>query len=174
MQHKNGFTLIELLVTILVLSILVTIGISSYQRFFAQQALTQKAEHLYHFLRHANTQAIKTNKRIYVHFCQNSSSGNWAMGMTDQAECDCFSVNSCVLNGREIVKELVDGKQLFINKSDISFSGLQASYAPMRFSVNPGAVQFSDVSGNKLKVIQSRMRLRICSPGVASMGYREC
>ena len=43
MQHKNGFTLIELLVTILVLSILVTIGISSYQRFFAHQALTQKA-----------------------------------------------------------------------------------------------------------------------------------
>ena len=96
------------------------------------------------------------------------------MGMTDLDSCDCFTANSCLLDSREIVKDLTDGKQILIKNGDISFSGSQASYAPMRFSVNTGAIQLTDLSDNKLKVIQSSMRLRICSPSVAAMGYPKC
>jgi len=96
------------------------------------------------------------------------------MGMTDLTSCDCFTANSCLLDEGEMVKDLTDGKQISINTGDITFTGLQSSYAPMRFSVNPGAIQFTDLSGNQLKVLQSSMRLRICSPDVAAMGYPQC
>jgi type IV fimbrial biogenesis protein FimT len=174
MDQKEGFTLLELLVAMLVLSILVTIGIPSYNRLFMQQTLIQKSESLYYFLRLANSESIKYNKRIYVHFCQKGTTNQWKMGMTDLDSCDCFTTNSCMLDGREVVKDLTDGKKILIKNGDISFSGSQASYAPMRFSVNTGAILLTDLSDNKLKVIQSSMRLRICSPDVKAMGYPKC
>ncbi|MCG6200384.1 GspH/FimT family pseudopilin [Psychromonas antarctica] len=173
-RKRAGFTLIELLVTLVVLGILISIGINNYSRLFSQQKLVQKTEHLYHFLRLAKSQSIKYNKKIYVHFCQLGNSGKWKMGMTDQASCDCFTPASCLLNGLEVVNELSDGQAVLIAPSDITFSSNQASYSPMRFSVNAGSVTLADDAGYKLKVIQSTMRLRVCSPEQAQLGYKKC
>ena len=182
MIRKNGFTLIELLVTILVLSILVAIGVPSYTKFFSQQALTQQAEKTYHFLRLANSEAIKQNQKVYVHFCKSPSSTEWKMAMTKQASCSCFTANSCLLtdvddaNGREVIEVLADGKQVKIASTadDMKFSSDQASYGSMRFTVNSGSISLTDLNNNQLKVDQSTTRLKICSPGSAKMGYPAC
>lgn len=170
----RGFTLIELLVSLTVLMILISVSLSNYGPMFAQRALIQKTEHLYHFLRLAKTQAIQDNKQIYVHFCQFENTDIWKMAMTDSASCDCFTANSCLLNGNSKVVQLTDGKKLLASPSDITFSGQQASYRPMRFGVNAGSVTLHDNSGGKLKVIQSSMRLRLCSPDTAQLGYEQC
>ncbi|HEY5716384.1 MAG TPA: GspH/FimT family pseudopilin, partial [Psychromonas sp.] len=175
-NHNNhlGFTLIELLVSITVLLILVSVSVSNYSAVFAERALIQKTEHLYHFLRLAKTQAIQENKQIYVHFCQDGNSDIWKMAMAETAACDCFTANACLVNGLNKVEQLTDGKMLFAGKADITFSGQQASYKPMRFGVNSGSVTLNDGNGNKLKVIQGSMRLRICSPDKAQLGYKKC
>jgi type IV fimbrial biogenesis protein FimT len=166
-NNHRGFTFIELLVSLSVLMILVAAGASNYGSVFAQQALIQKTEHLYHFLRLARTQAIKDNQQIYVHFCQDTTNSNiWKMAMSDSA-----AANACLLNGNNKVEQLTDGKKLF---AAVNFGSQQASYKPMRFHANPGNVTLHDNSGNKLKVIQSSMRLRICSPGSAQLGYEQC
>lgn len=170
----SGFTLIELLVSITVVLILVAISVGHYSAIFAERALIQKTEYLYHFLRLAKTQAIQDNKQIYVHFCQNDNSDSWKMAMTDSSACECFTANSCSIKGLNKVKQLADGKTLFTSESDITFRGQQASYKPMRFAVNTGSVTLHDNSGNKLKVIQGGMRLRICSPDKAQLGYKRC
>jgi len=164
----------ELIVTLAVLMILISIGVRSYSGIFSQQALIQRTERLYHFLRLANSQSIKLNKKVYVHFCQLSNTGTWKMAMAEQSSCDCFSANSCQLNGVEMVEELADGKTLFTSPSDVGFSGEQASYSPMRFSVNTGHVTLTDANGTKLTVIQSSMRLKICSPDQDQLGYKKC
>lgn len=169
----KGVTLIELLVSLAVLGILISIGIASYNRLFAQQNLIQKTEKLYHFLRLANSQAILKNKIIYSHFCP-VNTGAWQVMMSDNNACDCLDMNKCLLDGVRVSENISDGHSIFILANDITFSSQQASYGPMRFDVNTGSVKFSDNSGAQLKVIQSTMRLKICSPEKAMLGYKPC
>jgi type IV fimbrial biogenesis protein FimT len=174
--HRDitGFTLIELIVTLAILVILISIGISSYNGIFSQQELIQRTERIYHFLRLANSQSIKLNKKVYVHFCQLDNTGVWKMAMAEQSSCDCFTASSCLINGLERVEDLADGKIILTSPSDVKFLGEQVSYRPMRFSINPGSITLSDKNGANLKVIQSRMRLKICSPGKEQFGYKKC
>lgn len=174
MFKQSAFTLIELLVTVTITAILISVAIVSYSSLFAQQVLQKKAEHLYHFLRLAKSQSVKYNKKVYVHFCSQGGGGKWFMGMSEFAVCDCFTVNSCLLNGSEVIEQMSDGKILFSSAVDITFNGQQVSYSPMRFSVNAGSVVLTDINGYKLKVIQGTMRLRICSPDIKRLGYNKC
>ena len=174
MFKQSAFTLVELLLTVTITSILISVAVADYSAVFAQQTLQKKTEYLYHFLRLAKSQSVKYNKKVYVHFCSQGVHGKWSMAMSEFAVCDCFTANSCLLNGGEAVKQMSDGKTLFSSASDITFNGLQASYSPMRFSVNAGSVTLTNRSGDKLKVIQSTMRLRICSPEVKRLGYEKC
>lgn len=185
-MDDKGFTLIELLFTIFILSILVVIGIPSYHRFFSQQALIQQTEKLYQFLRLAHSEAIKQNQKMYVHFCKSDTSNQWRMALTKQANCDCFIINSCLLtdindeNGRAVIDVLADGNKVTLASSkgsqtdNITFVGDQASYGPMRFSVNSGSIILTDLNGSQLKVIQSTTRLKICSLGSSKFGYSKC
>ncbi len=170
----RGVTLIELIVTLAVLGILMSIGVAAYSGIFSEQELIQRTERLYHFLRLARSQSIKHNKKVYVHFCQLNGSATWKMAMAEESGCDCFSAFACQVNGVEVVEDLADGKTIFTSAADITFSAEQVSFSPMRFSVNAGSVTLSDISGAQLKVIQSTMRLRICSPKQARLGYEKC
>lgn len=160
----------ELLITLAVLVILISVGVASYSGIFSQQELLQRTERVYHFLRLANSQAIKLNKKVYVHFCP--SGDIWKMAMAEQSSCDCFTANSCTLDGSERVEELADGQT--ISASAVTFSSNQASYSSMRFGVNSGSVTLTDSNGSKLKVIQSTYRLKICAPDEARLGYEKC
>lgn len=174
MFKQCAFTLVELLISLAVLMILASVASQSYNQLFTQQALVASTENLYQFLVFAKSESIKYNQKVYVHFCQNGTSNEWRMAQSDQPACDCFVANSCLLNGVQHNQQLTDGKLVFTSSSDISFTGLQASYNPMRFSVNAGSVILSDNSGNRLKVIQSAMRLRVCAPDNKQLGYEQC
>lgn len=168
----KGFTLVELIITVIVLGVVIAVASSSYQGLIANQALTQRTEQLYYVLQLAKSEAIKRNQKIYVHFCQQGD--EWRMGVTDLDTCDCYSANSCLLDGLEKVQELVDGERLLIKSGGITFSGEQASFSPLRFSVASGAVTLSNSEGKSLKVIQSTTRLRVCAPEQAQLGYPQC
>lgn len=174
MFKQSAFTLIELLVTVALVAILISVAFADYSHVFAKQALQKKTEHLYHFLRLAKSQSVKYNKKVYVHFCAQGITGKWAMAISEFSSCDCFTANSCLLNGLEQVDTLSDGQIIFISASDITFVGKKITYSPMRFSVNAGSVVLNDHYGHKLKVIQSSMRLRICSPDIKQLGYDKC
>lgn len=154
--------------------ILIFIASQDYSRLFSRQALTISGEKLYQFLGLAKSQSIKFNKKVYVHFCQQGNTQAWKMALSENASCDCFVENSCLLNGQQQSTTLSDGKLVFTSSDDITFTGLQASYNTMRFSVNSGSVTLTDLHGYKLKVIQSTMRLRICTPDGNLLGYKQC
>ena len=174
MKKQNAFTLIELLIAMAVLLILIAVGSQSYHRLFAHQALVASAERLYQFLKLANEEAIKENKKVYVHFCQKAAASEWRMALSETSSCDCFIENSCLLNGKEQSSTLTDGKFVFTSDADITFSGNKVSYNTMRFSINAGSVTLKDSDNNTIKVIQSAMRLRICTPNSARLGYQAC
>tara|TARA_R110001583_G_scaffold10698_3_gene49060 strand:+ start:620 stop:1144 length:525 start_codon:yes stop_codon:yes gene_type:complete len=174
MKKQRAFTLIEMLIAMAVLLILMSVASQSYHHLFAHQALVSSAEKLYQFLRLAKEESIKQNKKVYVHFCENSTTPEWRMALSETSSCDCFIQNSCLLNGAHQNVSLSDGKFVFTSATDITFSGLKVSYNSMRFSVNAGSVTLNDSDNNTIKVIQSAMRLRICTPNSARLGYPKC
>lgn len=155
----------------LVLLVLISIASQNYRVIFSQRALIVSSQQLYKFLGLAKLHAIKYNQTIYVHFCQNGSSQEWRMAQSDLISCDCFEVNSCLVNGVEFNQQLTDGKLVF---ASIGFNNLLISYSPMRFSVSSGNVTLRDISGQQLKVSQSINRLRICVPDGELFGYKKC
>ena len=174
MKRQTAFTLVELLISLVVLMILISVANQSYHQLFSHQAIVASAERLYQFLGHAKSQSIKYNKKIFVHFCQQGTSQGWRMAQSEQSSCDCFVQNSCVVNGLEYNEVLSDGKLVFTSQNDITFTGLQASYSSMRFSVNAGSITLRDANENSLTVIQSVMRLRVCSADGDQFGYKQC
>lgn len=172
MLINKGFTLIELLITLVILGIVLTISTASYQGLIADQALRHRTEQVYYTLQLAKSEAIKRNTKIYVHFCEKNSV--WKMGLSTLPSCECFITNSCQLDGIEKVQDLVDGETLFIKSGDLGFTGSQTSYGPLRFSVATGRVTLSNHQGNTLSLIQSAMRLRVCSPDAPRLGYPAC
>lgn len=172
--NHTGLTFFELTISLAILAILMTIGIASYSGTFSQQALINRSERIYHFLRLANTQAVKFNRKVYVKFCQSNTTDAWKMAMSAHSGCDCFTLNSCLLDGLEVIEDVADGKTLLTSAADITFSNEQASYSPMRFGINTGSITLTETHGAKLKVIQSTMRLRICSPEKEQLGYAKC
>ena len=172
--NNHGFTLFELILSLIIIAVISTIGISSYKGVIANQALSSRANQIYYTLQFAKSEAINRNKKIYVQFCQQQL--DWRMGLSEDAHCDCFSENSCLLDGIETVYELADGKTLLIGQEFLKFTGDQASYGPLRFSVETGSIILENSEGNALSIVQSAMRLRICAPekSASLLGYPEC
>ena len=169
---NKGFTLAELLISLAVFSIVTAISITSYQHLLSDQSLSHAAKQVYYTLKLAKTEAIKRNQKIYVQFCQQQLA--WKVGVSETAACDCFKANSCQIDGVEQVQELTDGKRLFINQGDIKFSNAQVSYGALRFSVETGSVKLTNSEEKSLSIIQSAMRLRVCAPDDAYLGYKKC
>ena len=170
--NHRGFTLIELMITLVILGIVIAISTVSFQNLIADQAFSKAASQVYYTLQLAKTEAVKRNQKIYVQFCKQQSV--WKMGMSNFSGCDCFSANSCQLDGIEKVQDLADGEKIFIDENDIRFTGYQASYGALRFSVETGSVILTNQDNKRLSVIQSAMRLRVCAPDEAYLGYKQC
>jgi type IV fimbrial biogenesis protein FimT len=169
---NKGFTLPELLICLAVFAIITAISLTSYQHLLSDQSLSHAAKQVYFTLKLAKSEAIKRNQTIYVQFCQQQLA--WKVGMSDVAGCDCFTTNSCALDSVDQVQDLADGERLFINHDDIKFSNNQASYGALRFSVETGSITLSNSEAKSLSVIQSAMRLRVCAPEEAYLGYEKC
>lgn len=168
----KGFTLLELIISIAIISIISVIGITSYQGIIANQALSYRADQIYYTLQLAQSEAIKRNSKIYVHFCQKKLI--WKVGLSESSQCDCFTHNSCQLDGIEKVEDLVDGRSLFVNSENITFTRDQASYGGFRFSVETGRITLTNSENQSLSIIQSAMRLRVCAPDIEKLGYPKC
>ncbi|WP_037071610.1 GspH/FimT family pseudopilin [Psychromonas arctica] len=170
--HDHGFTFIELIITLAILGVIISISTASYQGILANQTLLSRTSEVYYTLQLAKVEAIKRNQKIYVNFCQQ---GNiWKMGISDTNQCDCFSTNSCQLDGVEKVQDLADGKTIFIDSSTLTFTGTQASYGALRFSVETGTVTITNSEQHSLSIIQSAMRLRVCALAQAQLGHKKC
>ncbi|HNB01701.1 MAG TPA: GspH/FimT family pseudopilin, partial [Nitrosomonas sp.] len=100
-QIPRGVTLIELLVTLSVLSILLTIGVPSFNQFSTSSRLNSYSNTLFSHMALARSEAIKRNSRVVV--CKSSdglsctNSGNWSQGWVVFVDLD----NNANISGGE-------------------------------------------------------------------------
>lgn len=84
-DHSRGFTLIELLVAVLVLAVLLTIALPSYQRFVVSNRLTAQINELVGDLSQARSEAGARSQQVQMCIAASSttcasSGSNWAAG----------------------------------------------------------------------------------------------
>ncbi|MDO6526671.1 GspH/FimT family pseudopilin [Motilimonas sp. 1_MG-2023] len=170
----QGFTLIELMIALVVMGVILGIGLPSYQSLTQDQNLKGIAESTYSRLMHAKSEALKRNQNIYLHFCQQGN--KWKTGLTDLASCDCFTANSCTLDGLDTSADWVDGEKITLATVEpVTFSDNKVQFSSVRLTANGGTIRLENAQHKQLNVITSlRGRVRICQVGDVGLGYKEC
>jgi type IV fimbrial biogenesis protein FimT len=172
---QKGFTLIELLITVVVMGILVALAVPSMSKILDGRKLKGAAENLQVDLMFIKTESIKRNTPVRVQFKFDTvDTAKWCYGMKIDAACDCFTANSCEIDGIEKVVNRADyGENVLIKNNDVNFASDLVSFTPLRGQANPGNVQFSLADGREIKVsVNPRGRATICSDD--GLGFEDC
>lgn len=180
-QVNNGFTIIEMMIVILIIGVLLTIGIPSFQGYMERNRLKSAAEGLVTDLHFARSEAILRGPSgaVNVVFLTDGST-RWCYGMTTEAACDCriadaTNANACVLEiaGSDTLKRVVSTEyQGDVSMASVSFAGSTAGFTARRGLTNAGVVQFT-ADGNTINVGMTALGvIRVCSP--SSIGYPAC
>jgi type IV fimbrial biogenesis protein FimT len=176
MKASKGFTIIELLVVISVVVILIAIAVPSYITFIERNRLRGAAEMVYEQLMQARNLAIKRSKPITVEFSADGSAA-WALGITDETECDPDAADSCTVDydndpDTDDDVTMVASSATFKNvvMPDPGLSDDNIVFDPLRGFSQAGAdqvVTMNSASGNyEVRVIVTETgRVRLCSPG---------
>jgi type IV fimbrial biogenesis protein FimT len=89
---NRGFTLIELMITIVIVAIVITVGVPSFNDFIASQRVRAAASDIMSDLAFARAEAIKESRRAIVEAVDGA--GNWKNGwricidMNSDGDCD--------------------------------------------------------------------------------------
>ncbi len=171
---EDGFNLIELLIVLAVAGVLLGVGIPSYKELIQDQNLISVAEATYSQIKYAQSLALKRNEAIYLHFCQHGD--EWRTGLTNKDPCDCYTANSCTLNGQDTSASWIDGTELLlVSDEPVNFVNNRVKFSPVRLTANAGTIRMENAQHKELRVITSkRGRVRICQVGDVGLGYKEC
>ena len=110
MKNSTGFTLIELMITVAIMSILLTVGLPSFQSIITDGRLTSTANAMLSAYQLARTEAIKQRKNVYV-----ATTDNWAT----------WEVK--VENAAKPFSTFEASKNIVIDASSIDFGGYSAN-----------------------------------------------
>lgn len=172
--RQAGFNLIELLIALAIAGVLLGVGLPSYRGLIQDQNLKSVAEATYSQIKHAQSLALKRNEAIYLFFCQNGD--EWRTALSNKEPCDCYTANSCTLNGQDTSADWIDGESLQLpDPKPVNFVNRRVKFSPVRLTANAGTIRIENAQHKELKVITSiRGRVRICQVGDVGLGYKEC
>lgn len=171
----RGFTLVEMLIVVIILGVIVTIAVPSFNSSIHTSKAKRAAETLNAFLVNAKSEAIKRNSKVYAVFTSSGGGATWCAGLTTSTTCDC-TAGTCTLDG---VKRVIN--------SDGSFSGVVLAspltsptalwFDPVRGTTSSDTVTVQSEEGKQISVVLSgRGRIKMCSPSGSSNigGYGTC
>jgi type IV fimbrial biogenesis protein FimT len=96
MTRNKGFTLIELMITVAIMSILLTVGLPSFQSIIASSRLTASANAMVSTLQLARFEALKQHKSVTI----KKQSTNWQDGWDVFVD---FNDNGALDDGEKLV-----------------------------------------------------------------------
>jgi type IV fimbrial biogenesis protein FimT len=171
-KNQQAFTLLELLVYLTLTSILLVATISSFSSLVEYRRITSLASTIFQDLRIAKSEAIKRNARIRMTF--QSTGSNWCYGWKVNDGCDCFSENSCAIDGIALKKSQQEYPQISLT-THLTSPGNRLIFDSTRlFMANTYGHIKLKTANKEIRVIVTRTgRVRLCSPSGSThvMGY---
>ncbi|MDC8832736.1 GspH/FimT family pseudopilin [Alteromonas gilva] len=170
---QQGVSLIEVLIVVAIIGVVLTLTAPAVTSL--QQRLTVKGavENIYFLLQLGKSNAIRQSNTITVD--THADTSGWCMGITDNPNCDCATVNSCTVDGREQVVSSADFSQVMMQNITFDANG-QAQFDGIRGMPPLGAAQL-EVSDNTNTVrlsITPTGRVDICNVAGDIGGYDAC
>ena len=188
-RRVKGFTLIELMVTLIVASIVLTLGVPGLQGFFDSKRLIDATEQVASHLQQARMEAIARSAPvgITVNFSANGTT-TWQYGVSHTAACDLTKTTSTDLNACVIVTDDGDGTVdpgdgsvdagdlvlmrftnaefdgVTMNAPVIAGGGTDITFDPVRGTAQAGDIKLISDGGRQLTVRVGILgQIRICS-----------
>jgi prepilin-type N-terminal cleavage/methylation domain-containing protein len=172
MYFQRGLTLLELMLTVSIIAIVVAISAPAILNTQKTMQLKGAVEASYFAFQHARSAAISAGSDVTVSI---TSGSNWCMGISDNGDCDCTTLNSCTINGVEQLVKSSDFK--LVSMQDLSFGvDNTAVFDGIRgLSVgNAGSTVLSDGSNDAKLILSNMGRIRICMTEGALGRYSSC
>ena len=168
MWRLRGFTIVELMIVLIIVAILASMAIPSFQSMIERRRLIGAAESVYSDLQFVRSEAVKQSWDLTVTITPNDGL-DW-----------CLEVIKLVEEVEEVLLRTCGDPELNIrmtnNAFSVTFRGLRG--APKE-TIIPG-IEFASPSGLELRVLIAPYigRIRMCSPvidGVGKVnGYPSC
>ena len=171
-MHNNpchAFTLLEFLVTLLIISIMMTVGIPSFHTMITKHRLKGATETIYSDLQLARLEAIKRNKKISFSF-KTGNAKNWCYAIHDGITCNCNIPDNCTLDDKSAI--VISGHVFKGIDLDTNFRKGTTSFNPVRGAANGGSITLSANEISSKVIVSTRGRIRICSQDL--MDYPGC
>lgn len=97
MNTNKGFTLIELIIAVAIMSIMLTVGLPSFQSTIANNRLTSTTNAMVSALQLAKSEAMKQHKTVVVRKKNNDWANGWEVFVDDLIENKVFDAGETVL-----------------------------------------------------------------------------
>ncbi len=168
MDKIRGVTLLGVMITLLIISIIAGFSTVWFNDIIVSQRLQGAAQQVYTDLRAAQSEAIKRNNTVYVHFKKTTT--DWCYGFSLNADCDCTVANSCQLDGIERTTTNDAFKGIILQQSRFAGGTEYTAFDPRNGFAQAGALKngtvwFKSANDDQIAVILNRLgRVRFCSP----------
>jgi type IV fimbrial biogenesis protein FimT len=164
---RKGFTLIELIIALVIIGILVTLSVPTFNSFIQSYRISANSDQLYYYLQYARSEAIKRNANVYVSF---NTGDTWCYGINTGSACDCTTASNCNLGA---VSYAAAGQQT-LSTSGMSGNSIyfEGSHSAASASSSVTFTQYGQ-SAPLITISIGRLgNLSTCSTGIS--GYTAC
>ena len=128
-QTEAGFTLIELMIAVFVLSLMLSIGVPMMFSAAEKRETISAAEEIYSQLQFARSESVSRTAQIFANIVEG---GNWAIGISDDPNCDPSDNNPACdlpdLNGNNAITNLFSSAEY--RDITVTTSANQITFSP--------------------------------------------
>ncbi len=156
---EHGISLMEVLLLLVIMALLASLAIPSFQALLAKQRLKGATETLFSELQRARLGAIQRNRTLSARFTIQPS-GQWCYGLSDGDGCHCDK-EDCLLEGHP--GPMLDSTAMPHVRLDTNFPDHTLFFGPLRGGARAGSIFLSTAGREARIVIGSLGRIRICS-----------
>ncbi|KJS10044.1 MAG: hypothetical protein VR73_00095 [Gammaproteobacteria bacterium BRH_c0] len=171
-RYNQGVTLVEMMIVVVILGIVASIAVPSFNSYFERERVKRAAEDIYGLVLQAKAEGPIRDADMSV----SVDTDAWCVGFSATPNCVCAD-NACRIDvanatGDDGVVQVVSGT----DHPDVTIAGIAGTtFEQPRGSANtPGNITVTS-GGSSLQIqITTEGRVRLCNPNGDSQGYDEC